>query len=90
MIAEALHLIQEKEEKLNFKKVCEDLIKKKDDLDFDLEYLYLTDSILERIAILEDNVKKAKEIVKKLQKREIYDFVKEYHKHYSFEEINEK
>ena len=84
MIAEALKLVQE-QKKIDIIKACEKLLKKVVDEDFDTEYIHLTDSILERIELIENNLKAAKDILKKLKKREIFDFVKEYHRHYSIE-----
>ena len=71
-------------------KACEDLLNQKYFGEYDTRYNYLTDSILERIELCEsenEKIRAAKDLISKLKKRDIYDFICEHHKHYSFSKI---
>ena len=89
MLAEILHHAKDE---MKLVEACEDLLNKKTYGEYDTRYNHLSDSILERIELCEnesEEIKKAKDLIYKLKKRDIYDFVCEHHKHYSFKSIKD-
>ena len=75
MLAE---ILDNAKEEMKLVEACEDLLDEKTDNEYDTRYNHLTDSILERIELCENetpNIRQAKDLIKKLKKRDIYDFI---------------